>query len=265
MGVQPFLAATKLTPSYDALGEALSTALGCPVQVSVTTDYAAETEAMRAGKLELAEFPPFGYVLAKDRADLVPFAAFGGADGKIASAVAGIAVLSSSPVTDLAGLRGRSIAYSAPTATSGHLLPAFGLAQAGLNPDTDVKAVYLGTHTAAYQALLNGRVDATELNTTQIAAAKKAGQYDPSRIRMLWTSEPSPSDPIVLRGDLTPQFQQRLKAAVLGLDFSTLPAEARDFFASTVSAQRFVPADDSTYAGVRQIVSTLHLTASSVG
>lgn len=265
MGVQPFLAATKLTPSYDALGAALSTALGCAVDVSVTTDYAAETEAMRAGKLELAEFPPFGYVLAKDRADLVPFAAFGSADGTIAAATAGIAVLSSSPVTSLAGLKGRSIAYSAPTATSGHLLPAFGLAQAGLNPDADVKAVYLGTHTAAYQALLSGKVDATELNTTQIAAAKKAGQYDPSRIRMLWTSAPSPSDPFVLRGDLTPEFQQRLKAAVLGLDFAALPADAREFFASTVQAQRFVPADDSTYAGVRQIVSTLHLTASSVG
>ena len=204
-------------------------------------------------------------MLAKDRADLVPFAAFGATDGTITTAVAGIAVLSSSPVTDLAGLRGRSIAYSAPTATSGHLLPAFGLAQAGLDPNTDVKAVYLGTHTAAYRSLLDGKVDAAELNTTQIAAAKKAGQYDPSPIRMLWTSEPSPSDPIVLRGDLTPEFQQRLRSAVLGLDFATLPADARDFFASTVAAQRFVPADDSTYAGVRQIVSTLHLTASSVG
>ena len=240
-------------------------ALGRTVDISVTTDYAAATEAMRAGRLELAEFPPFGYVLAKDRADLVPFAAFGATDGTITTAVAGIAVLSSSPVTDLAGLRGRSIAYSAPTATSGHLLPAFGLAQAGLDPNTDVKAVYLGTHTAAYRSLLDGKVDAAELNTTQIAAAKKAGQYDPSTIRMLWTSEPSPSDPIVLRGDLTPEFQQRLRSAVLGLDFATLPADARDFFASTVAAQRFVPADDSTYAGVRQIVSTLHLTASSVG
>lgn len=264
MGVQPFLAATKLTPAYQELGKALSAKLGCTVSVTVTTDYAAETEAMRAGQLEIAEFPPFGYVLAKDRARLVPFAAFGNAQGQVSTATAGIAVLSSSPVTDLRGLAGRTVAFTAPTATSGHLLPAYGLKQAGVDPNTGISPVYLGTHTAVYQALLSGKVDAAELASTQIAAATSAKVYDPTRIRLLWQSKPSPSDPLVVRGDLPPAFQQRLRDAVLGLDFATLSAPTRAFFTDTVMAQRYVPAADSTYTSVRDAVAGLNLTASSV-
>jgi len=264
MGVQPFLAATKLTPAYQELAKALSTALGCSVQVNVTTDYAAETEAMRAKQLEIAEFPPFGYVLAKDRAGLVPVATFGNTAGQVSTATAGIAVLATSPVTDLKGLAGHSVAFTAPTATSGHLLPAAGLKQAGIDPNTGITPVYLGTHTAVYQALLNNRVDAAELASTQISAAKAAGAYDPSKIRMLWNSAPSPSDPIVVRADLTPEFRQRLTQALLHLDFTSLPPDARDFFANTVQARAFVPADDSTYASVREVVATLGLTASTI-
>lgn len=264
MGVQPFLAATMLIPSYQELGAALSKALHCSVTVAVTTDYAAETEAMRGRQLELAEFPPFGYVLAKDRANLVPIATFGDAAGHVSTATAGIAVRSGSPVGSLAGLAGHTVAFTAPTATSGHLLPAYGLKQAGVDPDTGIKPVYLGTHTAVYQALLEGRVDAAELASTQIAAATAAHRYDPASIRLLWTSAPSPSDPIVVRGDLTPQFRARLSRALLGLDFAAFSPPTRRFFATTVLARRFVPADDGTYASVREVVTALHLTASSV-
>lgn len=264
MGVQPFLAASALTPAYQELAAALSRSLGCTVQVAVTTDYAAETEATRGRQLEVAEFPPFGYVLAKDRAGLVPVATFGDQQGKVTTATAGIAVLSSSPVTDLRGLAGKTVAFTAPTATSGHLLPAFGLHQAGIDPNSGVNRVYLGTHTAVYQALLAGRVAAAELASTQIAAATSAHQYDPARIRLLWTSAPSPSDPIVVRGDLPQQFRERFTKALLDLDFDSLSPPAREFFHRTVLAYRFVPADDGTYASVRDVVEALPLTPASV-
>jgi len=61
-----------------------------------------------------------------------------------------------------------------------------------------------------------------------------------------------------------PGFDARLTSALLNLDFAALPPSAREFFAHTVSAQRFVAADDSTYAGVRDVVNTLGLTASTV-
>ncbi len=51
-------------PIYEKIGKLISDKVGCPVQVFVATGYNAEIEAMRNGKLELAEFGPLGYVLA---------------------------------------------------------------------------------------------------------------------------------------------------------------------------------------------------------
>ncbi|MGH3794007.1 MAG: phosphate/phosphite/phosphonate ABC transporter substrate-binding protein [Pseudonocardiaceae bacterium] len=265
MGVQPFLAAPKLTPAYQELGDAISRGLGCPVTVSVTTDYAAETEAMAHDQLEFAEFPPFGFVLAEKRANLVPIATFGTNQGKISSAVGGIAVRADSPFHTLADLRGHSVAFSAPTATSGHLLPAYGLALAGVDPATDIKPVYLGTHSATFTALSTGKVDAAELNSVQIAAATAAGQYHPGQFRMLWQSAPSPSDPIVVRGDLPAAFRQHLRDVLLNIRLDQLSPSAAALFNKTLSAQRFVAAGDPDYDSVRKIAATPHLTSASVG
>ena len=64
MGVEPFDTMARLTPIFGKVGDILGKRLGCKVQVVVTTSYNAEIEAMRAGRLELGEFGPLGYVLA---------------------------------------------------------------------------------------------------------------------------------------------------------------------------------------------------------
>src|ERR1700745_3099874 len=81
-GVEPFDASAKLVPIYNHLAELISTQLDCKVEVFIATNYNAEIEAMRAGKLELGEFGPLGYVLAHQVAKAEAIAAFGTADGK---------------------------------------------------------------------------------------------------------------------------------------------------------------------------------------
>src|SRR5580704_4880712 len=63
-GVEPYDTAARLVPIYEKIGKLISDKVGCPVQVFVATGYNAEIEAMRNGKLNLAEFGPLGYVLA---------------------------------------------------------------------------------------------------------------------------------------------------------------------------------------------------------
>ena len=63
-GVEPYDTSAKLVPIYGHIGDLISKKLGCEVQVYVTTNYNAEIEAMRNGKLEIGEFGPLGYVLA---------------------------------------------------------------------------------------------------------------------------------------------------------------------------------------------------------
>ena len=105
--------------------------LGCEVKVFVTTNYNAEIEAMRNGKLEIGEFGPLGYVLAHQVAKAQAVAAFGNKDGKPDTYWASLVTYPGSGIKTVADIRGHSFAFSDPASTSGHLFPAYGLRKAG--------------------------------------------------------------------------------------------------------------------------------------
>src|SRR5580692_8094998 len=57
-GVEPFDTSAKLVPIYDHIGKLLGEKIGCEVKIYLATNYNAEIEAMRSGKLEIGEFGP---------------------------------------------------------------------------------------------------------------------------------------------------------------------------------------------------------------
>ena len=138
----------------------------------------------------------FAQKLAK--AELV--ATFSDADGNPATYYASIVTWPGSGLSDISQLGGHSFAFSDPASTSGHLYPAYALRANGIDPDTGVQAIYAGSHTAAFEALRNHKVDAGELNSDRIATATAAGTYKPENFVTLWQSAPIPQDPITVRG-----------------------------------------------------------------
>ena len=176
-GVEPYDTAARLVPIYEKIGKMIGDKIGCKVEVFVATGYNAEIEAMRNGKLELAEFGPLGYVLAHQVAKAEAVAAFGGADGKPVTYWASLVTYPTSGIKTVEDIRGHSFAFSDAASTSGHLFPAYGLRKAGLDPDKDIKAIYAGSHTASFEAIYNHKVDAGELNSEQLESAKQRGHY----------------------------------------------------------------------------------------
>jgi phosphate/phosphite/phosphonate ABC transporter binding protein len=129
-GVEPFDTAPRLAPVYERIGTLLGEKIGCKVQVFVATSYNAEIEAMRSSKLDIGEFGPLGYVLAHQIAKAEAVAAYSNKDGKPDTYWASIVTYPSSGITTVAGISGRSFAFSDPASTSGHLFPAFALRKA---------------------------------------------------------------------------------------------------------------------------------------
>ena len=256
-GVEPFDTAPKLVPIYDHIGKLLSEKLGCEVKIFVTTNYNAEIEAMRAGKLEIGEFGPLGYVLAHEVAKAEAVAAFGKPDNTPDTYWASLVTYPSSGIKTAAGIKGHSFAFSDPTSTSGHLFPAYGLRKAGIDPDKDIRAIYAGSHTSSFEALYNKKVDAGELNSEQLESATQRGHYKDGDLVFLWKSDPIPTDPIAVRGDLPEGFKKRLIEILQTLDLSQLPAADRKIMG--MSGQRFVPQTDGAYDGIRDLVKTLNI------
>ncbi len=256
-GVEPFDTAAKLVPIYDHIGKLLGDKLGCEVKVFVTTNYNAEIEAMRAGKLEVGEFGPLGYVLAHQVAKAQAVAAFGTKEGKPDTYWASLVTWPGSGIKTVADIRGHSFAFSDPASTSGHLFPAYGLRKAGLDPDKDVRGIYAGSHTSSFEALYNHKVDAGELNSEQLESATQRGEYKDGVFVFLWKSDPIPTDPITVRGDLPEGFKQRLTLVLQNLDLSSLPEADRKIMG--LSGMRFVPQTDGAYDGIRDLVKTLNI------
>jgi phosphonate transport system substrate-binding protein len=256
-GIEPYDTAPTLTPIYQAIGKLVGDKLGCDVEIFVTTSYNAEIEAMRNGKLEMGEFGPLGYVLAHEVAKAEAVATLADKDGKPSTYWASIVTFPESGLKTLPDLKGHSFAYSDPASTSGHLFPAFALRKAGLDPNTDVKALYAGSHTASFEAIRNHKVDAGELNSQQIAAATLRGAYKDGDVVFLWKSEPIPIDPIAIRGDLPDDFKKKLTAALQNLDLSSLSSDQLKIIGAP--GAKLVPQDDKAYDNIRDLVSTLNI------
>jgi phosphonate transport system substrate-binding protein len=257
-GVEPYDTAARLVPIYEKIGKLISDKVGCKVEVFVATGYNAEIEAMRNGKLELAEFGPLGYVLAHQVAKAEAVAAFGAADGKPVTYWASVITYPSSGIKTVADIRGHSFAFSDAASTSGHLFPAYGLRKAGLDPDQDVRAIYAGSHTASFEAIYNHKVDAGELNSEQLESATQRGHYKDGDMIFLWKSDPIPTDPFAVRGDLPDALKKKLTDAVRHLDLMSLdPADRKILVGAGIT--QIVPQTDQSYDLIRDLVKTLHI------
>ena len=244
-------------PIYEHIGKLIGAKIGCDVKVYVATNYNAEIEAMRNGKLEIGEFGPLGYVLAHQIAKAEAVATFAGADNKPDTYWASLVTWPGSGIKTVADIKGHSFAFSDPASTSGHLFPAYGLRKAGLDPAKDVRALYAGSHTASFEALYNHKVDAGELNSEQMESAKQRGHYKDGDLVFLWKSDPIPIDPIAVRGDLPDGFKKRLIDVVQNLDLSKLDEKDRKIIG--VHGLRMVPQTDDAFNGIRDLVKTLNI------
>jgi phosphonate transport system substrate-binding protein len=261
-GLEPYDAGPRLAVAYKGLIKLMQQKLGCPVKLYIATNYTAEVEAMRAKKLDAGEFGPLGYIFAHQLAKAQPVAVFGTPARKPVTYTAALWVPVSSAIQTVADLKGHTLALSDPASTSGNLEPRYAMLKAGLNPDTDVKIQYAGSHTASLLALVNGKVDAGEVNSQQQASATAAGQFDSTKFRTIWRSAPIPNDPITVRGDLPSAFRVAFAKALLSLT----PAQLKNVDAELgVSPGPMIPGKDSLYSQIRALVALEHIDIKHIG
>lgn len=259
-GILPYEDPERLEPAYRVLADALSEKLDCPVEVSITEDYAAEVLAMENDQLEIAQFGPLGFVFANERAGATALASFGDAEGKPTTYTGGIWVPKDSPVQTIEDLEGKTLALGSPGSTSGDALPMSALVEAGI--DEDVQWDYAGGHPEALLALVNGTVDAAQINSQTLATAKAEGTFDESQFRQIWESEPIPNDPITVRDNLPREFQDAVEEALLDLD--TADVERVGAFLGVDPAGPLIAVDDATYQPLFDLADTMGLTEEDV-
>jgi phosphonate transport system substrate-binding protein len=234
----------------EALMDSLRASLGMEIKPYVATDYNGVIEALRAKKLDVALLGPFSYILAASITEVDPIAV-PETQRQGASYRALIIARKDRNIRSLADLKGKTFAFVDPSSTSGHLFPKSAMLRAGLNPDTDLRAIFAGSHDASVLAVQNGKVDAAAVADSLFQAAVARGVLKADELVIVWTSDPIPGAPLVIRRDLPEPLKQRIRAA-----FATM----HDIpWAKGTVIKRWVPATDENFAVVREMSKILNL------
>lgn len=177
----------------------LEQATGRTVTFQNASDYAAVIEGQRAGKIDIASYGPFSYVIARDSGvQIEAVAAPVHEEGTRPAYTSLCYTRPDSGIASLADLEGRKVAFVDKASTSGYLVPLKGLMDEGLDIDADLEVVLAGGHDASLLALASGEVDAAFAHDTMLTTLLASGQVEDDALTEVWESEPIPEDPIAV-------------------------------------------------------------------
>lgn len=218
---------------------------GSHVELVVPTNYAAVVEAIANDRVDIAYLGGFTFVQASKRAGVQPLVQRE-RDQNFHSV---FITQPASGIKTLGELKGHTFAFGDVNSTSGHLMPAYYMRDAGLDPAALTKTLYTGGHDATALAVANGKVDAGAMDELVLGNMLKSGKVSESQVKVFYT---------------TPAFFDYVWAARKGLD-----AKQRDGFAAAflkldasnaenkvvldlLNATKYVRAEDANYDKLRQ-------------
>ncbi len=242
--------ATTLIQNAQPLKAYLEKTLDKSIEIIVTTDYSSMIEAMRFGRIEIAYFGPFSYVLAKSKAPAIePFAV--GIEKGSPTYNSILIAQAGGPVASIADVKGKPFGFGDQASTSSHLIPRAYLLKNGLDGAKDYKPVHLGTHDGVARAVQNGQVPAGALSKAIYEVLVTRKTIDAAKIKVLAVTPPIPNYPITMQGDLAPALKDKIRKAFL---------EAKDAAVlKSFRVEGFAATDDKAYDVLRDTAKILDL------
>lgn len=250
-----------LIPSEDAQAmmrasqqvmEQLEQKTGLKVKPFVANDYNGVIEAMRSGKIDVAYFGPFSYVLAAQMANAEAFAIPVSKKSGQSSYQSIIISKNDKGPSSVAQLQGKTFAFVDPSSASGHLFPKAGLKGDGVDADKYFsRVIFSGSHDASIMAVAHGKVDAAAVASPIFQTAVAKGHVKAEDFQVIWTSQPIPESPMAWRKGLDAQTKQKVAAALA--EIKGLPWGDRGVL------NGFAATNDAAYNVVRDTAKTLNL------
>jgi phosphonate transport system substrate-binding protein len=134
------------------------------IEMFIATEYAGMVEGIIAGRIDIAQYGPFTYVLStKNGANLEVGGALARAKGANPGYRSYLVTHKDSGISSVNDLKGKTVCFVDPGSTSGFLFPSEGLLNAGLDPSEgskDITPVFAGGHDSSILSVANGDCDA---------------------------------------------------------------------------------------------------------
>jgi phosphonate transport system substrate-binding protein len=197
---------------------------------------AAEIEAMRSGRLHIAGVSTGPTPIAVNCAGYVPFAIMGTQSGTFGYEME-IIVPAHSPIKTPADLKGKKVAFTAPTSNSGFKAPSAILeSEFNLKAERDFTPVFSGKHDNSVLGVANKDYDAAAIANEVMIRMFERKVVDKAKIRTIYKSETFPTTSYGIAHNLDPALAAKIKEA-----FFTFPWEGSALKAEFKTEDRFVP------------------------
>lgn len=145
--------------------------------------------------------------------------------------------LKDKPYQSIEDLKGKPIAYSGRTSTSGFLIPTADLVRRGLLKNKKPESffgrrnVWFGTgYVSAVERVLNGDAEAAAVSDYVFYGDKHLSYEQKSKLKVLQTQGPVPTHVLAIRSSIDPEKKAKIKKALLSLnDTNNQPLRDRLF------------------------------------
>jgi phosphonate transport system substrate-binding protein len=260
---------TALQESYGPIIAAIEQELGVEVEFVQAADYAGVIEGMIAGNVDLAQFGPFAYVLAKQNgADIDPIGAMVDSEGAEPGYQSyGITRADNADIDGLEDFAGKNVCFVDPSSTSGFLYPTAGLIDAGIitsAAEADLSAglnpIFAGGHDASALSVASGDCDAGFAFDSMVDKELiEAGSLAEGDLKVVWKSEVIAGSPMAVSLALPEAFRTELQTLLIEqINLPGLVAlgvcDSEDACGITdEDAWGYAEVDDSFFDGVRAV------------
>jgi len=253
--------ATKLEAQRKPLEDLLEAELDMDVNVTIATDYNALIEGMASEQIHVGLLATTAYVLAADEgaAEAILKSLRYDVDDNgdllldeplVSGYKSQLLVHKDSGIESVADLKGKRIAISSFTSTSGFVWPANLLADNGLDPEADVTWINAGGHDNAILAVFNGDADAAFTFKDARRLFIEEANFDEikSTAVLLMNTTEIPNDTISVIPSMSDKLKEKVKQAFLNIAASE---EGLTIIRDIYSHEGYAEAKDSDYEEVR--------------
>ncbi len=237
----------------------LQNSLGIKTNIYISKDYNTLIEAMKEKKVDFAFLTALSFVYAEKTAQAKVLLKKIYTDPFYYSA---LVTTANSKIKRLIDLKGKSIAFVDSKSTSGYLYPKAHLKKMNFSDSDFKKIVYSGSHSQSVKLLEDNKVDVIAVFSDDVKA--KTGAWTKfankkNKFKVLWVSDPIPSDPFTVRQDFYDKYPNVAHSVMVNLVDIFEKNKASKKFSEILGEKELMPATSKQYDPVRDVIKNLDL------
>ncbi len=237
---------------YQPLIDYLSLKTGEKIELRLEKNYKDVVNSLGKGRTSFALLGPLTYLDAGKRYNATPIARGKTAGGETSFRSVVVTHVDSS-IGELSQLVNKRFAFAALWSTSGNLLPRYMLAWSGIHLNQLTEYRNFNYHDTVVKKVISKEFDA---GAVRMSTARQYLQYG---LKIIATSDPIPTGPVVVSPETSCDILQKVQKALLAMSEDSQGREVLKRLDSDLQGG-FVAASVADYTEIRQMIDRVPLT-----